>query len=63
MVRIARVLAQADETLGNRANAARWLQTPNRALEDKPPFELLDTDEGVRAVETVLGRIDYGVYS
>ena len=63
MVRIARVLALADETLGDRTKAARWLQTPNRALNDSAPFELLDTDTGVRSVETVLGRIAYGVYS
>jgi putative toxin-antitoxin system antitoxin component (TIGR02293 family) len=63
MVRIARVLALADETLGERSKSSRWLQTPNRALEDKTPFELLDTDAGVRSVETVLGRIAYGVYS
>jgi putative toxin-antitoxin system antitoxin component (TIGR02293 family) len=63
MVRIARVLAMADETLGDRPKASRWLQTPNRALEDRTPFELLDTDAGVRSVETVLGRIAYGVYS
>lgn len=63
MVRIARVLALADETLGDRQKASRWLQTPNRALEDRTPFELLDTDTGVRSVETVLGRIAYGVYS
>jgi putative toxin-antitoxin system antitoxin component (TIGR02293 family) len=63
IVRIARVLALADETLGDRSKSSRWLQTPNRALEGHTPFQLLDTDAGVRSVETVLGRIAYGVYS
>jgi putative toxin-antitoxin system antitoxin component (TIGR02293 family) len=43
--------------------ASRWLQTPNRALEGELPFNLLDTDAGVQSVETVLGRIAFGVYS
>ena len=63
MVRIARVLAHADEIFEDRAKVSRWLQTPNRALEGKTPFELLDTDAGVHAVDTILGRIAYGIYS
>ncbi len=63
MVRLARVLALAKETLGDMEKSGRWLQTPNRALEGDRPFDLLDTDAGVRSVEQVLGRISYGVYS
>jgi len=62
-VRLARVLALANETLGDISKASRWLQTPNRVLQGHTPFELLDTDAGVQSVETVLGRIAYGVYS
>jgi putative toxin-antitoxin system antitoxin component (TIGR02293 family) len=40
-----------------------WLQSPNGSLEWKIPLELLETDEGAQQVETILGRIDYGVYS
>lgn len=63
MVRLARVLAFANETLGDKTKASRWLQTPNTVLDGKTPFELLDTDTGVQSVENVLGRIAYGVYS
>jgi putative toxin-antitoxin system antitoxin component (TIGR02293 family) len=63
IVRLARVLALAKETLGSMEKAARWLQTPNRALEGDKPFDRLDTDAGVRAVEQILGRIEYGLYS
>jgi putative toxin-antitoxin system antitoxin component (TIGR02293 family) len=63
IVRLARVLALAQETLGNREKASRWLQTSNRALEGDKPFDRLDTDIGVRSVEQVLGRIEYGLYS
>lgn len=63
VVRLARIFAQAQETLGDTAKASHWLQSPNRALEGDRPFDRLDTDAGVRSVEQILGRIAYGVYS
>ena len=63
MVRLARVFALATDTLGTAQKASLWLQTPNNVLEGQTPFSLLDTDAGVRSVETVLGRIAWGVYS
>ncbi len=62
-LRFARVVAQAKETFDDMSKAALWLQTPNRVLKGQRPIELLDTDAGVQQVETVLGRIAYGVYS
>jgi putative toxin-antitoxin system antitoxin component (TIGR02293 family) len=62
-VRLARVYAAAQETLGDSEKAAEWLKTPNRALGGVRPLDQLDTDPGVREVEDVLGRIAYGVYS
>jgi putative toxin-antitoxin system antitoxin component (TIGR02293 family) len=63
VVRMARVLALAAETFGTKEKAALWLQSPNSVLEDQTPFSLLDTDAGVRSVETILGRIAWGIYS
>ena len=63
VVRLARVVAMAMDTLGTPAKASRWLQSPNRVLEGQTPLSLLDTDTGARSVETVLGRIEYGLYS
>ena len=63
MVRLARVFALATDILGTAQKASLWLQTPNNVLEGQTPFSLLDTDAGVRSVETVLGRIAWGVYS
>jgi putative toxin-antitoxin system antitoxin component (TIGR02293 family) len=40
-----------------------WLQSPNGALSGAIPLWLLETDEGAQQVATILGRIDYGVYS
>jgi putative toxin-antitoxin system antitoxin component (TIGR02293 family) len=62
-VRLARVLALAQQTLGDNEKAGLWLQTSNRALEGDKPIDRLDTDAGVRTVEQVLGRIEYGLYS
>jgi putative toxin-antitoxin system antitoxin component (TIGR02293 family) len=62
-VRLAQVFSSAAEILGDEAKAAAWLKTPNRALRGGRPLDQLDTDPGVREVESVLGRIAYGVYS
>lgn len=62
-VRLARIIAQATDTLDDLSTAANWLQTPNRVLRGQRPIDLLDTDAGVQQVETVLGRIAFGVYS
>jgi putative toxin-antitoxin system antitoxin component (TIGR02293 family) len=62
-VRLARVVAMAVDTLGTSAKASIWLQTPNRTLDGEVPLDLLDTDTGARSVETILGRIAYGIYS
>jgi len=63
LFRVARIAALAEETLGGRDKAARWLKRPNRALGNGVPLDHLDTDLGVRQVEDVLGRISHGVYS
>jgi putative toxin-antitoxin system antitoxin component (TIGR02293 family) len=61
--RVLRLVALAEETFGDSDKARLWLRRPNRALEGRDPLDLLDTDGGARAVETILGRIGYGVYS
>jgi putative toxin-antitoxin system antitoxin component (TIGR02293 family) len=59
----ARVAALAEGILGDKIKAARWLRRPNRALAGKTPFQTLDTDRGVGQVETVLHRVEHGVFS
>jgi putative toxin-antitoxin system antitoxin component (TIGR02293 family) len=63
LVRVGRVAALAEEILGETAKAARWLRRPNRALGGKTPLETLDTDLGASQVETVLHRVEHGVFS
>jgi len=61
VMRLARIQALADEVLGRRDEARAWLREPNGALGGQLPLALLDTEEGGRQVEAVLGRIAHGI--
>jgi putative toxin-antitoxin system antitoxin component (TIGR02293 family) len=61
VVRLARIQAIADEVFGDRAEARLWLREKNGALGGQVPLALLDTEEGGRLVEAVLGRIAFGI--
>ena len=60
LYRLARIVALANEFLGDHEQAIRWLKHPNRALGGIAPVEALDTELGARQVENILGRIAYG---
>jgi putative toxin-antitoxin system antitoxin component (TIGR02293 family) len=60
LLRLARVSAQAAATLGSDEKAVQWLRRPNRALGNRAPLDLIDSDIGTRQVEEVLGRIEHG---
>jgi putative toxin-antitoxin system antitoxin component (TIGR02293 family) len=62
-LRMARVVALANEILGAGDKASRWMVAPNRALGGQRPFDQLDTELGVRSVEEILYAIAYGMYS
>lgn len=59
----ARVLAKAADVLGSLDEAQRWLEQPALGLDGRKPIDLLSTPEGVEMVETLLGRMDFGVYA
>jgi putative toxin-antitoxin system antitoxin component (TIGR02293 family) len=61
LVRVARLIAAAEETFGSQEKANIWLRRPTTALDGEQPLDLLDTDEGARLVETLLGRISHGI--
>ncbi|HLN23934.1 MAG TPA: antitoxin Xre/MbcA/ParS toxin-binding domain-containing protein [Patescibacteria group bacterium] len=61
LLRIARVLATADETFGTVDKASHWLRRPTQVLAGERPLDLLDTEEGAREVEALLGRIAHGI--
>jgi putative toxin-antitoxin system antitoxin component (TIGR02293 family) len=61
LIRVARVIAAAAETFGSGKKAHEWLRRPTTALNDEEPMKLLDTEEGARIVENLLGRIAHGI--
>jgi putative toxin-antitoxin system antitoxin component (TIGR02293 family) len=61
LIRAARVLAGAEETFGSPEKAGLWLRRATSALAGERPLDLLDTEEGAREVETLLGRISHGI--
>jgi putative toxin-antitoxin system antitoxin component (TIGR02293 family) len=63
LARAARIVAMAEDVLGARIKAARWITEENWALGGAVPLDRLGTDIGARDVETVLGRFEHGVYS
>ena len=61
LLRVLRVVVEAERTFADPAKARLWLRRPTTALAGGVPLDLLDTDIGVRLVETLLGRIAHGI--
>lgn len=59
----ASIQAQAEDVFGEPGKAAKWLNRSNRLLENRTPLEAIETDRGFQMVTTILGRIEYGVFS
>jgi putative toxin-antitoxin system antitoxin component (TIGR02293 family) len=45
---------------GNEANARAWLVRNEPALDYRKPNELLETEDGMREVERLIGRLEQG---
>lgn len=56
------VTARAIEVFGTLERAMRWIQTPVRALGDRTPISLLQSQEGMGRVRDVLGQVEHGVW-
>lgn len=64
LVRVSRVFARGVDLYdGDAGRAVEWLKSPILALGGKRPFDLLVTEVGARDVETILGRLEHGVFS
>ncbi len=61
--KFAEVLAKATEVMGSQVRAEEWLTTPATALDQRRPIDLLSSPVGAEAVEQLLGRLEYGVYT
>jgi putative toxin-antitoxin system antitoxin component (TIGR02293 family) len=60
--RMAGVVAHAQRVFGDLEGALEWLRTPNPTLGQEPPLRMLKTGSGATLVDSVLTRIEYGVY-
>jgi putative toxin-antitoxin system antitoxin component (TIGR02293 family) len=62
VLRVARLLSQAESVYGSRARALAWLRRSHPLLRDRTPLETLKTDTGSRIVEELLVQIDEGMF-
>lgn len=46
---------------GDRVEAARWMNRPERALSGNTPLKHLDTEAGAEAVRDLVGRLEHGI--
>jgi putative toxin-antitoxin system antitoxin component (TIGR02293 family) len=63
LYRLSKIIAVAEEVLESPENAMAWLRRAQPALRGETPLELLVTQAGADQVETLLRRIDYGIYT
>lgn len=63
VVRFARLLGRAAEVMESIEAGRRWLTSAQVGLGGAVPLEYAQTEVGAREVESLLGRIEYGVYS
>ncbi len=62
VVRVARLLSQAEAVYGSRERALAWLRRPHPRLRNRAPLEMSRTDTGTRIVEELLVQIDEGMF-
>lgn len=60
VARLMHVLSVAEQVWGNETDAAEWLNGPHPELHGATPFSLLKTEAGGRAVEALLGSLEFG---
>jgi putative toxin-antitoxin system antitoxin component (TIGR02293 family) len=64
LVRYARLFRLAAELYdGDEAAARAWLQKPAQALDGATPLDHAGTEAGARDVESLIGRLEHGVYT
>lgn len=61
LYRAMKIFHLALDVFEDRPNAVRWLQREQPGLGGRTPLDLLDTEPGAHAVETLLGQLEHGV--
>jgi putative toxin-antitoxin system antitoxin component (TIGR02293 family) len=62
-VRVARIVALAEDVFGNHDKALLWLRSPDDRLASRTPLNMLQTESGGRLVESMLWALDEGIYT
>ncbi|HZZ16916.1 MAG TPA: antitoxin Xre/MbcA/ParS toxin-binding domain-containing protein [Candidatus Sulfotelmatobacter sp.] len=62
-VRVARILALAEQVFGNHDKAQNWLRSKDDRLSHRTPLSMLQTEAGGHIVENMLRQIDEGIYA
>jgi putative toxin-antitoxin system antitoxin component (TIGR02293 family) len=63
LLRLASLFEKAVQLFeGDVSGAVRWLTSPKRTLGDRTPLAYSRTEVGAREVETLIGRMEYGVF-
>lgn len=62
LLRVREVIDHAGAVFDAPDDVVAWLAAPLPALSGEAPVSLLDTDAGVRAVDAVLTRLEFGVF-
>jgi len=58
---LAKILSLATFVFGREERAGEWIMTPQFALNNQKPFEMIQTAAGALQVEALLYRIEHGV--
>ena len=62
VLRVVRLLSQAEAVYCSRERAFEWLRRPVARLQNRAPLDLMRTDTGARIVEELLVQIDEGMF-
>jgi putative toxin-antitoxin system antitoxin component (TIGR02293 family) len=62
-VRVARIVALAEDVFGNHDKALLWLRSPDDRMAGRTPLNMLPSESGGRLVESMLWALDEGIYS
>lgn len=63
ILRVQLIFNLAVQILATKENAINWIKSPQFALDNMLPIELLDTELGSHEIEDLLYQIKYGVFS
>ena len=63
LLRVSQVLDHASAVFDDDQDAVAWFSMTNHALSGETPLSLMDTDAGVRQVDDVLTRVEFGVFA